>query len=120
MLLGIFALCVVCGRSKPTEKKSRVLRPPQYDGDPNYDHEAFLGPDEAKTFEQLAPEESRRRLGSVLHLHHNIMLVIEDQCNIRNSFNRKFRFALMVLTCNGIRVSLNRSETDTVPTFTVH
>lgn len=73
VLLGCFALCVVCSRSKPTEKKSRVLRPPQHEGDTNYDHEAFLGPDEAKTFEQLAPEESRRRLGSVLHLHHNII-----------------------------------------------
>lgn len=27
-----------------------------------YDHEAFLG-EEAKTFDQLSPEESRRRLG---------------------------------------------------------
>uniref|UniRef100_A0A3Q1HAY2 Reticulocalbin-3 n=2 Tax=Anabas testudineus TaxID=64144 RepID=A0A3Q1HAY2_ANATE len=66
VLLGCFALCVICGRSKPTEKKSRVIRPPQHDGDTNYDHEAFLGPDEAKTFEQLAPEESRRRLGIIV------------------------------------------------------
>lgn len=28
-----------------------------------YDHEAFLGEDQAKTFDQLTPEESRRRLG---------------------------------------------------------
>lgn len=28
-----------------------------------YDHEAFLGEDQAKTFDQLSPEESRRRLG---------------------------------------------------------
>lgn len=27
-----------------------------------YDHEAFLGEEEAKTFDQLPPEESRRRL----------------------------------------------------------
>lgn len=31
--------------------------------DSKYDHEQFLGEDEAKTFDQLAPEESRRRLG---------------------------------------------------------
>lgn len=31
--------------------------------DINYDHEQFLGEDEAKTFDQLPPEESRRRLG---------------------------------------------------------
>lgn len=29
---------------------------------PQYDHEAFLG-DESKAFDQLTPEESRRRLG---------------------------------------------------------
>lgn len=29
---------------------------------PEYDHEAFLG-EEAKSFDQLPPEESKRRLG---------------------------------------------------------
>lgn len=28
----------------------------------DYDHEAFLGHDEAETFDQLSPEESRARL----------------------------------------------------------
>ncbi|XP_075583451.1 LOW QUALITY PROTEIN: reticulocalbin-3-like, partial [Pelecanus crispus] len=28
-----------------------------------YDHEAFLGPEEARAFDQLSPEESQRRLG---------------------------------------------------------
>lgn len=28
-----------------------------------YDHEAFLGKEEAKTFDQLTPEESKDRLG---------------------------------------------------------
>jgi hypothetical protein len=28
-----------------------------------YDHEAFLGVDEAKKFDKLSPEESRKRLG---------------------------------------------------------
>lgn len=32
---------------------------------PSYDHEAFLG-EEAKTFDQLSPEESRRRLGVIV------------------------------------------------------
>lgn len=31
--------------------------------DTKYDHEQFLGEDQAKTFDQLPPEESRRRLG---------------------------------------------------------
>ena len=30
--------------------------------DLKYDHEQFLGEDQAKTFDQLLPEESRRRL----------------------------------------------------------
>ncbi|KAG7305650.1 hypothetical protein JYU34_009750 [Plutella xylostella] len=31
-----------------------------------YDHDAFLGQDQAKTFDQLAPEESKRRLGIIV------------------------------------------------------
>lgn len=33
---------------------------------PQYDHEQFLGEDEAKTFDQLPPEESKRRLGRIV------------------------------------------------------
>lgn len=29
----------------------------------DYDHDAFLGEEEAKTFSDLSPEESKRRLG---------------------------------------------------------
>ena len=29
---------------------------------PEYDHEAFLGKDEARDFEELTPEESKERL----------------------------------------------------------
>lgn len=63
------ALCVVVGSSKPTEKKSRVhedepLSRLEHDDNKNfdYDHEAFLGQEEAKTFDQLPVEESKRRL----------------------------------------------------------
>jgi len=31
-----------------------------------YDHEAFLGADEAKKFDELTPEESKRRLGLIV------------------------------------------------------
>ncbi|XP_070710227.1 calumenin-A [Pempheris klunzingeri] len=72
-LLMCFVLCVVSGSSKPTERKSRVhdeerLSRLEHDDDKNfdYDHEAFLGEDEAKTFEQLPPEESKRRLGVIV------------------------------------------------------
>ncbi|XP_015243229.1 PREDICTED: calumenin isoform X2 [Cyprinodon variegatus] len=62
-------LFIVTSRGKPTEKKSRVLQEEplsqlQHDDNKNfdYDHEAFLGQDEAKTFEHLSPDESKRRL----------------------------------------------------------
>ena len=36
------------------------------DQDYTYDHEAFLGADEAREFDQLPPEESRARLGKIV------------------------------------------------------
>lgn len=50
---------------KPDEKRVLDHDFTQHMGDEHskqYDHEQFLG-EEAKTFDQLAPEESRRRLG---------------------------------------------------------
>lgn len=32
----------------------------------HYDHEAFLGKEEAKTFDQLTPEESKDKLGYIM------------------------------------------------------
>ncbi|KAG7215104.1 hypothetical protein INR49_022781, partial [Caranx melampygus] len=65
----VLVLCIVHGNSKPTEQKARVVhqeplsRLPHLDNsNHDYDHEAFLGQDEAKTFEHLPPEESKRRL----------------------------------------------------------
>ena len=62
-------LFVLYGSSKPTEKKTRThqeepLSQFEHNDDKNfdYDHEAFLGQDDAKTFDQLPPEESKRRL----------------------------------------------------------
>ncbi|KAM8884377.1 calumenin-A isoform 1-T1 [Synchiropus picturatus] len=72
-VLMCLVLCVVYGNSKPAEKKSRIhpderLSKLEHDDDKNfdYDHEAFLGEDDAKTFDTLAPEESRRRLGIIV------------------------------------------------------
>lgn len=36
------------------------------DHNADYDHEAFLGEDEAKTFDQLSPGEAKRRLGIIV------------------------------------------------------
>lgn len=48
--------------------KDRVVQAKLSDeqpGSPDYDHEAFLGEEEAKEFEKLSPEESDRRLGII-------------------------------------------------------
>ncbi|CAL8242423.1 unnamed protein product [Merluccius merluccius] len=72
-LLMCFALCVVYATSKPTEKKERVHHEePLSSREHNdaegfeYDHEAFLGREEAKTFDDLTPQESKRRLGVIV------------------------------------------------------
>lgn len=69
-LLLLVGLCVLQSSSKPMEKKERVhhdapLSNREHDDEENfdYDHEAFLGQEEAKTFDQLTPEESKERLG---------------------------------------------------------
>ncbi|XP_069371490.1 calumenin-like [Paralichthys olivaceus] len=72
-VLVCFFFCVAFGRSKPAERKSRVILEDslsQLKHDDNksfeYDHEVFLGEDEAKNFDQLPPEESMRRLGLIV------------------------------------------------------
>lgn len=72
-LLMCVVLCVVSGSTKPTEKKIRVhddetlSRRQHVDTkDYEYDHNAFLGRDDAKTFDGLLPEESVRRLGIIV------------------------------------------------------
>ncbi|XP_070610609.1 calumenin isoform X2 [Erythrolamprus reginae] len=72
-VVGYLALWALCVQSKPTEKKDRVHHDPQlsdkvHDDGQNfdYDHDAFLGVDEAKTFDQLTPEESKERLGAIV------------------------------------------------------
>ncbi|KAH8372502.1 hypothetical protein KR093_011773, partial [Drosophila rubida] len=45
------------------------LHAKHFDGDKHnaqYDHEAFLGADEARKFDELTPEESKRRLGLIV------------------------------------------------------
>ncbi|XP_053260683.1 calumenin isoform X3 [Podarcis raffonei] len=70
LYLSLWTACVL---SKPTEKKDRIHHEPQlsdkvHDDAQNfdYDHDAFLGADEAKTFDQLTPEESKERLGKIV------------------------------------------------------
>ncbi|XP_075461868.1 reticulocalbin-3 isoform X2 [Ascaphus truei] len=73
-VLFLVAICASWVMCKPTqEKKDRVhhskdLSDHQHDDDKDfqYDHEAFLGKEEAKTFDQLTPEESKERLGMIV------------------------------------------------------
>ena len=48
--------------SRPLSDKERGS---EGDGDYEYDHEAFLGEDQADYFDTLTPEESQRRLGVI-------------------------------------------------------
>lgn len=63
ILVGFVVAIAVCSA---VPKPGDLSDAKHYDGEEHnsqYDHEAFLGKDEAKTFDQLTPEESQRRLG---------------------------------------------------------
>lgn len=70
-LLLALALAPGALRAKPTVRKERVVRPDSELGERpaednqsfQYDHEAFLGKEDSKTFDQLTSEESKERLG---------------------------------------------------------
>ena len=72
LALGLLlALAPGALRAKPTVRKERVVRPDSELGERpaednqsfQYDHEAFLGKEDSKTFDQLTSEESKERLG---------------------------------------------------------
>lgn len=91
IVLLFFALLVVAV-PKPEEKKDRVYDRELSDQEhfqsehhnPQYDHEAFLG-EEAKTFDQLPPEESKRRLGYVKSYTDNFCSNFTHRINTSNS-----------------------------------
>ena len=71
-----FLLCLICftvfsfGVCGPTDKRGPkdLSDEHHFEGKEHnlqYDHEAFLGKEEAKEFDKLSPEESKRRLGLV-------------------------------------------------------
>lgn len=69
LFLGTLALFVGVTVAVPAQEK-RVHHKPDLSDHVHddahgyqYDHEAFLGKEEAKTFDQLSPEESKERLG---------------------------------------------------------
>ncbi|XP_069758906.1 reticulocalbin-1 isoform X2 [Narcine bancroftii] len=71
--LSLLLLSITGGYPKPTLRNERVHQDPTLSDKPHqdsanfeYDHEAFLGKEEAKTFDQLSPEESIERLGKIV------------------------------------------------------
>ncbi|XP_022439408.1 reticulocalbin-1 isoform X1 [Delphinapterus leucas] len=73
-LLLALVLAPTALRAKPTVRKERVVRPdselgerpPEDNQSFQYDHEAFLGKEDSKTFDQLTSEESKERLGKIV------------------------------------------------------
>ncbi|XP_070347531.1 reticulocalbin-1 isoform X3 [Equus asinus] len=74
LLLLLLLLWPRALRAKPTVRKERVVRPdselgerpPEDNRSFQYDHEAFLGKEDSKTFDQLSSEESKDRLGKIV------------------------------------------------------
>ncbi|KYO21960.1 reticulocalbin-1 [Alligator mississippiensis] len=74
LVLVLVLVCAGGARGKPTFRKDRVVHPepelgerPREDNQSfQYDHEAFLGKEEARTFDQLTPEESKEKLGKIV------------------------------------------------------
>ncbi|KAM5249011.1 reticulocalbin-1 [Ctenodactylus gundi] len=73
-LLLALALAPRALRAKPTVRKERVVRPdselgerpPEDNQSFQYDHDAFLGKEDSKAFDQLTPDESKERLGKIV------------------------------------------------------
>lgn len=67
LLLALPLLALPGGLGKPTawQERARPGTAQQHEDAPSfqYDHEAFLGKEEARSFDQLSPEESQERLG---------------------------------------------------------
>merc|ERR1711915_850984 len=75
----ILLLLCLCISSKPEHGKP-LSDKEHDDSNHEYDHEAFLG-DEAKEFDELTPEESKRRLGMIVDrvdVDNNKVISIEE------------------------------------------
>lgn len=73
LLLALAITAVLAGVPNPEESKrlmDHLSDAEHYRNEHHnkqFDHDAFLGEDQAKTFDQLPPEESKRRLGYVMN-----------------------------------------------------
>ncbi|XP_063608872.1 calumenin-A-like [Penaeus indicus] len=89
VVLCLLLAAVIAAKPADEEKKSRVHTDKLSDEEHymndehnlDYDHEAFLGEDEARTFDQLTPEESKERLGKIvdkIDLNHDNFITEEE------------------------------------------
>ncbi|XP_037798070.1 calumenin-A-like isoform X2 [Penaeus monodon] len=89
VVLCLLLAAVIAAKPADEEKKSRVHTDKLSDEEhymndehnSDYDHEAFLGEDEARTFDQLTPEESKERLGKIvdkIDLNHDNFVTEEE------------------------------------------
>lgn len=62
IILHLLTCIDICILSFFFKKLSESLHEEEGEHNNDYDHEAFLGREEAKTFDQLTPEESKERL----------------------------------------------------------
>ena len=66
ILLLMVSSCF-CGPKERSVKQPEIVTDEEHfegeEHNPEYDHEAFLGKEEAREFEELSPEESKEKLG---------------------------------------------------------
>jgi len=68
----LVSLLVTCHASPKARVKDSLSeqdhhKGPEHEHNPEFDHEAFLGKDEAKTFDELTPDQSKEKLGKLFH-----------------------------------------------------
>ncbi|XP_064482432.1 calumenin-A-like isoform X2 [Ornithodoros turicata] len=71
VLAGLLHLSLTIAIPKEQHRPQKPLSEAEHyvstgEHNPKYDHDAFLGEDEAKSFDQLSPEESKRRLNKII------------------------------------------------------
>lgn len=66
LIAGVFSVPTEHKRGPKDLSDETHYKGNKKDHNPDYDHEAFLGEEEAQTFDQLSPSEAKRRLGIIV------------------------------------------------------
>ena len=67
-LASIVLTCHATPKARVKDVLSEQEHNPGNEHNPEFDHEAFLGKDAAKTFDELTPDESKEKLGYVFRI----------------------------------------------------